>query len=57
MVHKHSMELGGLKLELETGRIAKQAHGACWLTCGDVTVLATVVGNLDYAPAGALAQD
>ncbi|MBI5059245.1 polyribonucleotide nucleotidyltransferase [candidate division KSB1 bacterium] len=47
MVHKVSMELGGLKLELETGRIAKQADGAIWLTCGDTVVLATVVANLD----------
>jgi polyribonucleotide nucleotidyltransferase len=47
MVHKQSMELGGLTLELETGRIAKQADGACWLTYGDVTVLATVVANLE----------
>lgn len=47
MVHTQEMELGGLTLKLETGRIAKQADGACWLTYGDVTVLATVVANLD----------
>jgi polyribonucleotide nucleotidyltransferase len=41
------MELGGLTLTLETGRIAKQADGAIWLTCGDSTVLATSVANLD----------
>jgi polyribonucleotide nucleotidyltransferase len=47
MVHRKSLELGGLTLELETGRVAKQADGACWLKLGDNVVLATVVGNLD----------
>lgn len=47
MISKKSIELGGLKLELETGRIAKQADGACWLTWGDTVILATVVANLD----------
>ncbi|MBU1638347.1 polyribonucleotide nucleotidyltransferase [bacterium] len=47
MVHTQEMELGGLTLKLETGRMAKQADGSCWLTYGDITVLATVVGNLD----------
>ena len=47
MVFRKSIELGGLKLELETGRVAKQADGACWLTYGDTVVLATVVANLD----------
>lgn len=47
MVVRKSIEFGGLKLELETGRIARQADGACWLTHGDTVVLATVVANLD----------
>ncbi|RPH91925.1 polyribonucleotide nucleotidyltransferase, partial [candidate division KSB1 bacterium] len=47
MVVRKSIEFGGFKLELETGRIAKQADGACWLTMGDTVVLATVVANLD----------
>ena len=47
MIHKKSIELGGITLELETGRVAKQADGACWLKYGDTIVLATVVGNLD----------
>jgi len=47
MIHKKSTELGGLTLTLETGRVAKQADGACWLTCGDTVILATVVANLD----------
>jgi polyribonucleotide nucleotidyltransferase len=47
MVVQKSIEFGGLTLQLETGRIAKQADGACWLTHGDTVVLATVVANLD----------
>ena len=47
MIHKKSTELGGLTLTLETGRVAKQADGACWLTYGDTVILATVVANLD----------
>jgi polyribonucleotide nucleotidyltransferase len=47
MVVRKSIEVGGLKLELETGRVAKQADGSVWLTYGDTVVLATVVANLD----------
>src|SRR3989339_194278 len=47
MIHKKTIELEGMTLELETGRVAKQADGACWLKYGDTVVLATVVGNLD----------
>ena len=47
MIYRKSIEIGGLTLELETGRVAKQADGACWLTYGDTVVLATVVANLD----------
>ncbi|MCC6475746.1 polyribonucleotide nucleotidyltransferase [bacterium] len=47
MSKKETLELGGLSLTLETGRIAKQADGAIWLTYGDTTVLATVCANLE----------
>ncbi len=47
MIHKKAMELGGLTLELETGRVARQADGSIWLKYGDTVVIATVVGNLD----------
>lgn len=33
--------LGGRPLRLETGHVAKQAGGSCWLRCGDTIVLAT----------------
>ena len=38
-----TMELGGRTLTLETGRLAKQAAGACLVTYGETVVLATVV--------------
>ncbi|NUO18232.1 polyribonucleotide nucleotidyltransferase [bacterium] len=44
---RETLEVGGLPLTLETGRMAKQADGAIWLTYGETTVLATVCANLD----------
>lgn len=37
------IEIGGRKLTLETGRLAKQASGAVMVRCGDTLVLTTVV--------------
>ncbi len=50
-----SMELGGRQLTIETGRLAKQAHGACVVTYGETTVLATVThgeprAGIDFFP-------
>ncbi len=43
-----TIDLGdGRTLTLETGRLAKQAHGACLLTMGKTMLLATVVANED----------
>jgi polyribonucleotide nucleotidyltransferase len=47
MICKKSVDIGGLTLELETGKVAKQADGSCWLRYGDTVILATVVANLD----------
>ncbi|MCH8084700.1 MAG: hypothetical protein IH885_10735, partial [Myxococcales bacterium] len=38
-----TMELGGRSLTIETGRLAKQAAGACLVTYGETVVLVTVV--------------
>ncbi|MCE5328410.1 MAG: polyribonucleotide nucleotidyltransferase [Planctomycetaceae bacterium] len=48
-------EIGGRKLILETGKIAKQAQGAVWVQYGDTVVLATVLAapasrDLDFFP-------
>jgi polyribonucleotide nucleotidyltransferase len=49
MVHKFAVEIGGRKLEIETGHMAKQASGAVLVRFGDTVVLATVVGARDAA--------
>jgi len=41
LIHVVERELAGRTLRLETGKVAKQANGAIWLTCGDTIVLAT----------------
>tara|TARA_B100001093_G_C26826229_1_gene1014146 strand:- start:162 stop:2297 length:2136 start_codon:yes stop_codon:yes gene_type:complete len=45
---KQSIDLGdGRTIEIETGRIAKQAHGSVVVRMGDTMLLATVVSNKD----------
>ncbi len=41
-MHKVSMELGGRTLEIETGRVAKQAAGSVWVRYGDTVLLVTI---------------
>ena len=43
-IFKEELELGGKKLILETGKIARQADGAIIATCGETVVISTVVG-------------
>ncbi len=45
--HREEITWGGRKLVLETGKVARQAHGAVLATYGDTTVLATVVSNYE----------
>jgi len=55
-IHKEEIELGGKKITLETGKIARQADGAIIATCGETVVISTVVGakkvnpDTDYFP-------
>ena len=39
------IELGGRKLSLETGQMAKQASGAVIISYGDTVILVTAVGD------------
>jgi polyribonucleotide nucleotidyltransferase len=39
MIHKIETILGGRTLSLETGKVAKQAHGAVWIQYGETVVL------------------
>ncbi len=55
-IYKKEIEIGGKKIILETGKIARQADGAVIATCGETVVMATVVGakkinpEVDYFP-------
>jgi polyribonucleotide nucleotidyltransferase len=56
LVHTVEGSFGGKSLRLETGRVAKQAGGSCWLQMGDTIVLgtatmaATAREGLDFFP-------
>jgi polyribonucleotide nucleotidyltransferase len=44
-IHRKEITWGGRKLVLESGRVARQAHGAVMATYGDTTVLCTAVAQ------------
>ena len=44
-IFKEELELGGKKLTLETGKIARQADAAIIATLGETVVISTVVGK------------
>ncbi|KGE17477.1 polyribonucleotide nucleotidyltransferase [Paenibacillus wynnii] len=55
MEHRVEMQLGGRRLVLETGRLAKQANAAVMVRYGDTSVLCTVTASkepkdLDFFP-------
>ncbi len=50
MVHTVEIDLGGRIITLETGRLAKQAHGSVLVSCGDARVLSTATSNLEPKP-------
>ncbi|MCK5237002.1 MAG: polyribonucleotide nucleotidyltransferase, partial [Deltaproteobacteria bacterium] len=47
MFKRYELEFGGKPLVIETGKMAKQAHGACTLTYGDTVVLVTACRGKD----------
>ncbi len=47
MHHKVEIGLDGRTITLETGKLAKQAHGAVLVGCGDSRVLVTACSNAD----------
>ncbi|WP_022854103.1 polyribonucleotide nucleotidyltransferase [Thermodesulfatator atlanticus] len=54
-MHRVETEISGRKFVLETGKVAKQAHGAVWASYGDTVVLVTVVASdeakdMDFLP-------
>jgi len=49
-IHRIEIDWGGRKLTLESGRIARQAHGAVLASYGDTVVLCTAVGETQARP-------
>jgi polyribonucleotide nucleotidyltransferase len=55
-IHREEMQWGGRKLTLETGKVARQAHGSVMATYGETVVHATVVSayeakeGIDFFP-------
>ena len=49
-IENEVLEWGGKTLTLETGRVARQAHGSVIATYGGTSVLATVVADYDPKP-------
>ena len=45
MIQKFEMQLGGKNLEVEIGKVAELANGACLLRCGDTMVLVTATNS------------
>ena len=39
------VEIGGTKIRIETGKLAKQANGSVTVTCGETVVLVTAVAS------------
>ncbi|MDQ3195337.1 MAG: polyribonucleotide nucleotidyltransferase [Pseudomonadota bacterium] len=50
MKHKKTLSYGSQQLTLETGEIARQAHGAVLVSLDDTVVLVTVVGKKSAKP-------
>ncbi|HIE33275.1 MAG TPA: polyribonucleotide nucleotidyltransferase, partial [Thermodesulfobacteriaceae bacterium] len=44
-MYRVETEINGRKFVIETGKVAKQAHGAVWVSYGDTVVLVTVVAS------------
>jgi polyribonucleotide nucleotidyltransferase len=50
MEHSVEIDLGGRTLTIETGKVAKQAHGAVLVRSGEAVVLSTACSNLEPKP-------
>lgn len=50
MTHSVDIDLGGRVITLETGKLAKQAHGAVVVRTGDTVVLCTACSNEEPKP-------
>ena len=53
-MHRETLQIGAAEITLETGRVARQAHGAVVVRQGDAWLLATVVAGPDLPGPGFL---
>ena len=44
-IHRKELDWGGRPLVIESGRVARQAHGAVMVSYGETTVLCTAVAE------------
>jgi len=53
MIYERSREIGGRRLLLQSGKVAKQANGSVWVQYGDTVVLATAtLSDVEVPPQG-----
>ena len=45
IIHSKEIEIGGKRVKIETGKLAKQADGSVTVTCGETVVLVTAVAS------------
>ncbi|MBI5532820.1 MAG: polyribonucleotide nucleotidyltransferase [Deltaproteobacteria bacterium] len=50
MFVRETVRVGSVDITIETGRLAKQAHGAVLITLGETVVLSTAVSSTDERP-------
>ena len=50
MIIRESVKVGDKEITIETGRIAKQAAGSVFVSCGETMVLVTVCGAKEARP-------
>lgn len=50
MYKKVEVEIGGKKISIETGKLAKQASGSVLVQCGETVVLVTAVADKEHKP-------
>lgn len=44
-IHETNCQIEGKTIHIKTGRLARQADGACEVSCGDTKILVTCVGS------------
>ena len=45
IIHSTEIEIGGKRVKIETGKLARQANGSVTVTCGETVVLVTAVAS------------